>query len=112
MDGPIVYRMVYLTIHRCISRRRYDTVKRRESDKGQRVKETFRRIYDRFAHSFLTSWQFLLVSFVSFCFCLCFVKIEQWFGWYNHNVLLFDWTMFFAFNIMKNQLMPKEKFLG
>ena len=48
----------------------------------------------------------------AFLHTLGLFRCDQWFGCYNLNVLLFDWTMFFAFNIMKNHLMPKQKFLG
>ena len=32
----------------------------------------------------------------------------DWLGWYNHNVLFFDWSTFFVFNIMKNHCVKAE----
>ena len=48
----------------------------------------------------------------AFLHTLGLFRCDQWFGCYNLNVLLFDWTMFFVFNIMKNHLMPKKKVSG
>ena len=35
----------------------------------------------------------------------------EWFGCYNLYVTLFDWTTFFAFNVIEYHLISNQKFL-